>query len=327
MAIIYGRSDAEIEILSRAPDSVENIEDIEPKAIEVKNKLSIKRKDFLKDLPTKIKKEEGKLEEIKNDEKKVIQKYDEKIKSLEQEKTKGRFSLISASLKIEIAKHHSKRKEINIIKKIEGKQRDHIVLWKEKPDEIFNYSQRNEIKEVNHFERVRKDPMLAGAKGEKLALKKLSELSDDYHIFCGVRIELPYFVRYHGRKNLRKAQIDFIVISKKGVVLIEVKNWSDKYIESHRNKIPHEQADRAGMLLWIVIKSRWHWWLGQNPRVKNVVLSIQGNIGYDSNYKFVSESDLDRINDFIKNRKEELSDKQVSKLIGMFKDEVSDWDD
>ena len=29
----------------------------------------------------------------------------------------------------------------------------------------------------------------------------------------------------------------------------------------------------------------------------------------------------------MKNKKEELSDKQVGKLIGMFKDEVSDWDD
>jgi len=324
MAIIYGRSDAEIVILSRAPDSVDNIEEIEPKAIEIKNKLHYKKKDFFEKLPDKIKNEEEKLEEIKNDEKKAIQKYDEKIKSLEQEKTKGGFSLISASLKIEIAKHHSKRKEINIIKKIEEKQRGHIALWKEKPDEIFNYSQRNTIKESNHFERVRKDPMLAGAKGEKLALKKLSELSDDYHVFCGVRVELPYFVRYHGRKNLKKAQLDFMIISKKGVVLIEVKNWSDKYIESHRNKPPLEQVDRAGMLLWIVIKSSWHWWLGPSPRVKNVVLSIQGNMGHDSNYKFVSVSDLDRINDFIQNRTEELSDKQVNKLIGMFRNEVSD---
>ena len=326
MAIIYGRSDAEIEILSRAPDSVENIEDIEPKGIELKNEFLYKKKYFFNNLPTKIKKEEEKLDEIKNDEKKTILKYDEKIKVLKEEKTKGGFSSFSASLKIGFAKHYSKRKEINKIKELEEKQKDQITLWKEKPDEIFNNSQRDTINEIKHFDRVRKDPMLAGAKGEKLVLKKLSELSDDYHVFCGVRAELPYTVRYDGKKNLRKAQLDFIVISKKGAVLIEVKNWSDKYVNSQSPWRAHEQVDKAGKVLWIVIKSRWSWWRGKNPPVKNVLLSIQGNLRYNPNYKFVSVCNLDSINDFIKNRKDELSDRGVRKLIGLFKDEVSDWD-
>jgi len=155
------------------------------------------------------------------------------------------------------------------------------------------------------------------------ALKKLSELSDDYHILCGIRAELPHYVTYNGRKNLRSAQLDFVVISKKGIILIEVKNWSDKFYRETNKIRPHEQVDRAGRVLWIVIKTRWGWLKTQTPRVTSILLSIQGNMKCDPNYKFVNVCDLDRINYFIEKRKEELTDKDVEKLVTILKDHVS----
>jgi len=64
----------------------------------------------------------------------------------------------------------------------------------------------------------------AGAKGEEIALKKLSELSDDFHIFCGVNKELKNYVTYRKRRDLKSAQMDYVVVSKRGVNVIEVKN-------------------------------------------------------------------------------------------------------
>ncbi|MEX2059768.1 MAG: nuclease-related domain-containing protein, partial [Nitrosopumilaceae archaeon] len=151
----------------------------------------------------------------------------------------------------------------------------------------------------------------------------LSELSDDYHILCGIQAELPRYITYNGRKNLRTAQLDFVVISKKGIILVEVKNWSDRFYRETDKIRPHEQVDRAARVLWIVIKSRWGWWKTQTPRVTSVLLSIQGNMRYDPNYKFVNVCDLNRINYFIENRKEQLSDKDVEKLVNMLKNHVT----
>ncbi len=107
--------------------------------------------------------------------------------------------------------------------------------------------------------------------------------------------------------------MDFVVVSKKGVILIEVKNWSTEYFKNH-DKLgklnPYEQTDRAGMVLWIFLKS-WR----SSPRVTNVLLSIQDNMDYNRNYKHVFVSNLDRINYFIENRKDELSEKDVKKIV------------
>lgn len=115
------------------------------------------------------------------------------------------------------------------------------------------------------------------------------------------------------------------MLSKKGIILIEVKNWSDKFYRDTNKMSPHEQTDRAARVLWIAIKSRWgSWWRDTKPpRVTSVLLSIQGNMRYDPKYKFVNVCDLNMINRFIQNRREELSDKDVEKLIKMLKDHVT----
>jgi len=103
----------------------------------------------------------------------------------------------------------------------------------------------NKQRQVNKFEKNKDNPFHAGAKGELSVIDKLSELSDDYHVLCGLNIGLDHWVTYNGKKNLRSAQMDFVVVSYKGVILIEVKNWSTRYYNEHRNISPHEQVDRA----------------------------------------------------------------------------------
>ena len=322
MAIIYGRPEAERDLLSIAPKSVQKIEDVETIHQELKEKLSKTKKDFFDKVPDKIVEEEKILEKIKGDEKETHQKYDEKIKILENKKAQGGFSTISASVKISFVKNFSKRREVNKIKKLEKKQQEQLSEWKDNPEKIFNRDKKDQINEVNTFAALEKSNEIRGAKGEVQVLKKLSELSDDYHILCGIRAELSHYVRYNGRKNLRTAQIDFVVISKKGVIVIEVKNWSDKFYSETKKIRPHEQVDRASRVLWITISSGWGWW-GKPPRITSVLLSIQGNMRYDPNFKYVLVSDLNKINYFIQNRKEELSDKDVKKLVNMLKDHVT----
>ena len=161
----------------------------------------------------------------------------------------------------------------------------------------------------------------AGAKGEILALEKLSELPDDYHIFCGVNKDLGKYVTYRRKRNLKSAQMDFVVVSKRGVILIEVKNWSAKYYKNHYGLRPHEQVDRAGRVLWIKLKSSW--FRPKDPQVTSVLLSLQGSIPTDTNYGYVMVKNLNDINSYIQNKVEKFSEKEVNRLIDRVKGDVS----
>ena len=178
----------------------------------------------------------------------------------------------------------------------------------------------NKQRQLNKFDKNSDDPFHAGADGELRVLDKLSQLSDDYHVLCGLNLKLPSYVNYNGKKNLKSAQIDFVVVSQRGIILIEVKNWSIQYYNENKNISPHEQVDRAGRVLWIKLKS---WRNPKNPPVTNVLLSVQGNMKYDSNYKFVTVSDLNKINSFMESRREQFSDKEVQRIVDRLKNHVT----
>lgn len=312
MAIIYGRSDSELEILSEVPRHIEKFEDIDKEHKKLKDELDKKKKVFFENVPNKIDKEEQKLEKMKNNEKITEQEFDEKLRNLEEKKTEGGFTSFSASFKGYFVKNYSKKKAINKIKNLQEQQESHIKEWKENPEGIFNKVHEDIISEIEEFDDLKEDPFYAGAKGEVDVLKKLSQLSDDYHVLCGLHIQLPHYVTYKRRKNLGSAQMDFVVISKRGIVLIEVKNWSKLYSKTYDGLPPHEQVDRAGMVLWIALKS---WQSPKNPSVASVLLSVQGNMEYDYDYKFVNVKNLNNINYFIENKREQFSEKEVKRVV------------
>ena len=187
---------------------------------------------------------------------------------------------------------------------------------------IFSkFSRWNKKRKINKIDENTDNAEDKGARGEVLALEKLSELSDDFHIFCGVNKELKKYVTYRRERNLKSAQMDFVVVSKRGVVVIEVKNWSSFYYKNHYGLPPHEQVDRAGRVLWITLKSSW--FSPKNPPVTSVLLSIQANINYDEDYGYVKVKSLNNINYYIQNKEEQFSDKEVSRLIGRIKGDVT----
>jgi len=318
MAIIYGRPESEIEILDKFHDSINSLEEVDTFHDKLKGKLSADKKEFYDKVPDRIKEEEAELEKIKNDEKITEKKYDERIKNLESKKAEGGFSKISVPLKISFVKNFSKRREINKIKKEEKEQQEELTEWKKNPYKIFKGQHLDKINEILRIDRIKQSPMHRGAKGELSVIKKLSELSDDYHVLCGVNIGLDRYVTYNGRKNLRSAQMDFIVVSRKGVILIEVKNWSRSFANSHDGLNPYEQTDRAGRVLWIYLQG---WFSG--PRVTNVLLSTRGNFEYNKYYRAVFVSNLEKIKYFLENRKEALSDGDVRKIVGKLQGHVT----
>lgn len=178
----------------------------------------------------------------------------------------------------------------------------------------------NKKRQITKIEQNKDSPLHRGAQGELRVLDRLADLNDDYYVLCGVSMELPNYVTYNGRRNLRSAQMDFIVVSRRGVILIEVKNWSSRYYNQNNNLSPHEQVDRAGRVLWISLKS---WRSPTNPSITNVLLSVQGNMQYNPSYKFVNVKDLRNINHFIENRYEQFSEKDVKRIVGRIKNHVT----
>ena len=174
------------------------------------------------------------------------------------------------------------------------------------------------------IEKNRNSSLARGTIGELTVLYKLSELDDNYHVFCDVKIRLDRNVRHRGGP-LRNARIDFVVVSKRGVFCIEVKNWSDEYLSKElvRQKkyggfLPHMQAERNGMVLYLELSGFLFFLERRNqgvyPNVINVLLATHGNMKYDPDYR-VNVKDLSNINTFIQNRPEKSSDKVVQEIV------------
>lgn len=215
-----------------------------------------------------------------------------------------------------LSKYPNRVKKIEDIDKVHQEMKNELKV--EDKGFFAGFRRWNKQRQVNKFEKNKDDPFHAGADGENRVIEKLSNLSDGYHVLCGVRIVLPYWVTYNGKKNLRSAQMDFVVVSTKGVFLVEVKNWSDDYVKNYEKLNPYEQTDRAGRVLWIALKS-----IIKNIRVTNVLLSIQGNMQYNNNYRAVFVSSLEKINGFLENREDLLSENEVEKIVGDLKHYVT----
>ncbi|KFM20179.1 Nuclease-related domain protein [Marine Group I thaumarchaeote SCGC AAA799-P11] len=186
---------------------------------------------------------------------------------------------------------------------------------------IAKFSRWNKKRQIKKIEDNADSKEHKGARGEVQALEKLSELPDDFHIFCGVNKGLKGYITYRRKRNLKSAQMDFVVVSKRVVAVIEVKNWSSHYYKNHYGIPPHEQVDRAGRVLWISIQSSW--FSPKKPPVSSVLLSIQGNIGYNDDYGYVSVKNLNNINYFLQNKEIQFSEKEVNRLIGRIKGDIT----
>ena len=166
---------------------------------------------------------------------------------------------------------------------------------KQQDDGFFaGFRKWNYKRQVKKFEKNEDNPLHAGTKGENKVIEELIKLDDSYNILCGVRLGLSYYVTYNGRKKLKSAQMDLVVVCPNGVFMIEVKNWSDNYVNNNTNLSPYEQTERAGRVLWISLQT-----VIKNVRVTNVLLSIQGNMQYNEKYRSVYVSSLARINQFL----------------------------
>ncbi len=172
---------------------------------------------------------------------------------------------------------------------------------------------------VSDFEKMTKSPSeitpveYAGAFGENQVLTELKKLDDDFFVVCGLTIELPYYVTYKSSKNLRSAEMDFIVVGTTGIFVIEVKNWSNEYLKNYMGLSTYEQIDRAGLVLYIFLNG----YFSSAPKITKIIVPIQGNIFYNKNYKTVFIKNIENLNNFICKRKTIYSPSTVKKILSL----------
>ena len=177
----------------------------------------------------------------------------------------------------------------------------------------------NYKRQVDKFQYKKVGTLETGTRGENIVIDELSKLDDSYHILCGVRLQLSHCVTYNGKKNLKSAQMDIVVVCPKGVYMIEVKNWSNQYANKNKKGLnAYEQTERAGRVLWISLQG-----IFRKVRVTNVLLSVKGNLEYNKSYRSVFVSSLDRINYFLMRKEDILSEKEIKNIVKDLKGHVT----
>jgi len=110
---------------------------------------------------------------------------------------------------------------------------------------------------VNLLQNVLASPDLAGATAELELIESLRTLPDNYYVISDVRLKVNRFIRLDGQW-LGSAQIDHVVVSPSGIFVIEVKNWSKKFVQNDDYFDPYQQVKRARYLCYKCIGERYN---------------------------------------------------------------------
>ena len=270
MAQIHGMSGAESNLLKECSPRIQSFEDIGTMLTGLQNDLENEKNIFFENLPLRIDDEKNTLENLRHEEKEVEDFWNNEIDKIQRQINDNKYKFwkyINLIIKTKI----SKPKAMEVERSNIASQNFVIETLENTPENVFKKEKDELICEVNQLKGTINSPDYSGAYGELRTLKELKKLSDDYYVLCDLKITLGDYVRYRGNRNLKSAQMDFTVVGPTGIFLIEVKNWSDEYLRNYGGISPHEQLDRANLVLWIYLKSHSFFY---KPKITKVILPI-----------------------------------------------------
>lgn len=301
--------------------------------------------EFDKKLPNRIKAESKELDSMKSQEERLTHKYNKMIadvdKAIQERKDsvwkKRRiyliFSLIGNWLKkrriqsekeLVIGEQKNKiKKKAKQIKRLKNNKGEVFVEENKEivelsyevdnnPEYYFVKENKKLIDKIDTLESARNSVDYIGAKGELQALTEFEKLSDDYHILCDCKISLDQWSYYKG-EYIGSAQMDFVIVCRKGVFLIEVKAWGNDYIQSHRGISPHEQTYRAGRVLYKTLQEKTY--VNVQRRVTKILIPIYNNLYYRKDFSTIFVKNLYSINNYIQKKKDVFSNNEVKAMV------------
>jgi len=110
---------------------------------------------------------------------------------------------------------------------------------------------------VNLLQAIVSSPDLAGAIAELELIESLRTLPDNYYVVSDVKLEINKAIHFDG-EWLRSAQIDHVIVAPSGIFVIEVKNWSKKFMQDGDYFDSYQQVKRSSYLCYKLIGEEYN---------------------------------------------------------------------
>ena len=139
-----------------------------------------------------------------------------------------------------------------------------------------------------------------------LVLRELSKLPYQFALLRNVFLRLQWPVTYQKTtESVKSCQIDYIVIGPSGIFIIEAKNW-DEF--TFKEKIPHEEVDKAGLIMYIKLNR----YFTKKIPIYNIVTTLK----HESfiRYGFVHQLSVWQLTNFIYSQESNISKAEIRKI-------------
>ena len=110
---------------------------------------------------------------------------------------------------------------------------------------------------VNLLQTILSSPDLVGAIAELELIESLRTLPDNYYVVSDVNLKIDEAVHFDG-EWLMSAQIDLVVVAPSGIFVVEVKNWSKKFMQDGNYDDPFQQVKRASYLCYKLVGEKYN---------------------------------------------------------------------
>ncbi len=329
MAAIYGFPPALKNLLEISPDSIKRFEEIDRISDELMDRLKDEKRRFDKNVPHEIEKEKNIIKKLNKEQKDEVKKLNQEIEELRHSKIKRPiYKAISDYFRSVKIKHKAIPKKIKEFDELEVDQKHRLMIWNNHPDDVFNEEQEELLEEISIYDDIMKTPFYSESKGELMVLKELAKLNSDHSIFCGVEAEIPNRIKSGDKRyDLNSAIMDFVVISYKGIFLIEVNNWGNDLFAEHTDFNPHKHLESASKVFFHNLMNDLPDDVAIMRRVNTILVPIQKNLHYDRNFESVNVLNVKKLNDFIKKGRDVMSDYDLDCIKELLSGSVTDVDE
>jgi hypothetical protein len=143
-----------------------------------------------------------------------------------------------------------KQKSIDFFENLQNKRdTERKRLRSEHKAKVFDIEEKaGKIKfNIEMIQNLLASPELAGALAELQMIEFLGSLPDSYYVLNDVQLSLGRAMLFDDKWR-RTAQIDTLVISPSSIFVIEVKNWSREFVQTHDYHNPYDQVEWATYL-------------------------------------------------------------------------------
>lgn len=175
----------------------------------------------------------------------------------------------------------------------------------------FDFTVENQCRPISYkvelLDKVLKSPDFAGGIAELEAIESLRTLPDNYYVISDVNLEAGEAIYFDG-EWLKSAQIDHVVVAPSGIFVIEVKNWSKKFIQEGDFFDPYQQVKRSTYLCYKLIGEKY------NLKTRSII-AYKGSIPEKPHDSYAKVLRIDGVKGYILWFKDSIASDQVIEMI------------